>query len=199
MLNSIALTKERKIILVVGAILLLLGGIYRFWPSIVSVVSVADEIAIKRGHVEKYRRIVGLRDQAVAENAAFKRRFRQMENRFLSGETQSLAAVEIQNILNTIAENGNVKFSTMRVMKPLGSDTADYVRIPVQFVMNVDITQLKDVVYQIEAAPQLLVISEMGLRQVRSKDNQQVQAVITVEGVMKTHLAKDDGIRAGKG
>lgn len=190
MFNSIVLTKERKIILIAGAILLLLGGIYRFWPAMAAAVSVSDEIALKQEHVEKYRRIAARRDQVVAENAAIKRQFRQMEKRLLTGETPSLAAVEIQNILNAIAEAGNIKFSTMRVMKSVESDSADYVRVPVQFAMNADISQLKDVVYQIETAPQLLVISEMSVRQIRSKDNQQIQALITVEGVMAAPSAK---------
>jgi len=199
MFHFAALTRERKIILVAGAILLLLGAIYRFWPAMVSAVSVADEIALKQEHVEKYRRIAARREDAVSENAAVKRQFRQMENGLLTGTTPSLAAVEIQNTLNKIAENGNLKFSTMRVMKSVESDTADYVRVPVQFAMTSDIRQLKDVIYQIETASQLLMISELDIQQVRSKDNRQIQAVVTVEGVMKAPVAGDKGPRPGKG
>jgi len=185
MLGGVTLTKERKIIIIGGIFLLLLGGIYRFWPALVSTFSVSDEIAVKQKHVEKYRKIVDRRDRVINENAAVKQQFRQMENRLLTGTTPSLAAVEIQNTLNKIAETGNVKFSTMRVMKSVESETADYVRVPVQFTMDSDITQLKDVIYQIESDPQLLVVTELNVRQTRSRDNRQIRSVITVEGVMK--------------
>lgn len=180
------LTKERKRILAAGAVLLVLGAFYRFWPALEPLVSVADDIAVKREHVEKYRRIAAQGDQAAAENAAVKRRFRQMENRLLTGTTPSLAAVDVQNILNGIAAKENLKFSTMRVMRAVESEETDYIRVPVQFVMDADIMQLRDMIYQIETAPQFLAITEMSLRQVRSRDpnDRRIQAVITVEGVM---------------
>ncbi len=186
MFDNVEMTRERKFILIAGAVLLVLGVIYRFWPAIASTVSVADEIALKTEHVEKYQRIAARKDQVVKENAAVRKQFRQMENRLLSGSTPSLAAVEIQNTLNTIAENVNVKFSTMRVMKPPEDEIADYMRVPVQFSVDLDIVQFKDMIYQIETSSRLLlVVSELDIRQLRSRDGYRIRSVVTVEGVMK--------------
>jgi len=190
MFNSIVLNKERKMILIGGAILLLFGAIYRFYPVIISAVSVSDEIFIKKNQVEKYLRIAEQRPQAVKENAYLKRRFSQMESRLLTGKTPPLAAVEIQNILNGIGEVGNVKFTTTRVMKPKEDENTNYIRLPVQFSMNSDITQLKDIIYQIEASSTLLVITELNASLTRSRDHQLIRSTITVEGVMKAPQVK---------
>lgn len=186
MVNKTAMTRERKIILLAGAFLLVIGAMYRFWPAIVSTVSVADDIAFKTDQVEKYQQIAARKDQVVKENAGIKKQFRQMESRLLTGSTPSLSAVEIQNTLNAIAEAVGVKFSTMRVMKAVESEEADYVRVPVQFSMDSDILQFKDLIYQIETSSRLLVVSELDIRQLRSRDGYRIRSVVTVEGVMET-------------
>ena len=186
MFEKTAMTRERKIILLAGAVLLVIGAIYRFWPAIVSTVSVVDEIAFKTEQVEKYQQIAARKDLVVKENAAVKKQFRLMENRLLTGSTPSLSAVEIQNTLNGIAEAVGVKFSTMRVMKAVESEGAGYVRVPVQFSMDSDILQFKDMIYQIETSSRLLVVSELDIRQLRSRDGYRIRSVVTVEGVMKT-------------
>ena len=186
MFEKTAMTRERKIILLAGAVLLVIGAIYRFWPAIVSTVSVVDEIAFKTEQVEKYQQIAARKDPVVKENAAVKKQFRLMENRLLTGSTPSLSAVEIQNTLNGIAEAVGVKFSTMRVMKAVESEGAGYVRVPVQFSMDSDILQFKDMIYQIETSSRLLVVSELDIRQLRSRDGYRIRSVVTVEGVMET-------------
>jgi Tfp pilus assembly protein PilO len=190
MFDSIALNRERKIILISGALLLLLGAIYRFYPDIRSVVSVSDEIVMKKNHVEKYLRIVEQQKQAVSENKYFRRQFMQMERRLLTGETPTLAAVEIQEILKEIGDTNNVKFMTMRVMKPKEDEDAGYVRLPVQFSMNSDINQLKEIIYQIEASQKLLVITALDAKKAGLKENQLIRSTITVEGSMKAPQAE---------
>ena len=143
MLESIPLTKERKMILAFGAVVLLLGAIYRFYPNIHAMVSVSDEMAVKQKQVETYAGIVAQRQQIAKENATVKRLLNQTEARLLAGATPSLAAVEIQNILNAIGAQSNVKFVSMRVMKPEEDEKTGFVRLPVQFSMNSSISHLK--------------------------------------------------------
>lgn len=190
MFDSIGLNRERKIILIGGALLLLLGAIYRFYPVISSVVSVSDEIVMKKNHVEKYLRIVEQQKRVVSENKYFTRQFKQMERRLLTGETPTLAAVEIQEILKKIGDTSNVKFMTMRVMKPKEDEDAGYVRLPVQFSMNSDINQLKEIIYQIEASPELLVITALNAKRATSKKSRLIRSTITVEGSMKAPQAE---------
>jgi len=190
MFDSIVLNKERKIILISGAILLFFGAIYRFYPVIVSVVSVSDEIVMKQKHVEKYLGIVEQRKQAFSENKYYNRQFSQMENRLLTGETPSLAAVEIQEILKGVGDASGVRFITMQVMKPKEGENKDYIRLPVQFSMNSDIIQLKQIIYQIEASSKLLIITALDAKRAKSKEHHMIRSTFTVEGCMKAPRAE---------
>ncbi|MCK5783903.1 MAG: type 4a pilus biogenesis protein PilO, partial [Desulfobacterales bacterium] len=173
-----------------GAFLLLLGAIYRFYPVISSVVSVSDEIVMKQNHIEKYFRVVERQKQAVRENKYYKRQFKQMERKLLTGRTPTLAAVEIQEILKEIGDTSNVKFMTMRVMKPKASEDSGYMRLPVQFSINSDINQFKEIIYQIGASSKLLVITELDAKRTKSKKHQLIRSTITVEGSMKAPRKK---------
>ncbi|MDA8404589.1 MAG: type II secretion system protein GspM [Desulfobacteraceae bacterium] len=191
-LASIPLTKERKKILAAGAIVLLLGGIYRFYPDIRAMVSVSDEIAIKQKQVATYAGIAAQRQQIEKENAFVKRLQSQTEARLLSGATTSLAAVEIQNILNVIGTANNVKFDSMRVMKPEEDEKSGFIRLPVQFSMNSGIVQLRDILYKIEASPKLLIVKDLdaSLSSSRGQDAL-IRSTITVEGIMRHAGAKN--------
>jgi len=186
MLASIPLNKERKMILAFGAVILLLGAIYRFYPDIRAMVSVSNEMAVKIKQVETYKGIVAQRQQIAKENATVKRLMNQAEARFLPGATPALAAVEIQNRLNAIAAANKVTFESMRVMKPEEDEAAGFIRLPVQFSMNATIVQLKDILYKIEASPKLLIAKEFDASLARSRDqNALIRSTVTVEGVMR--------------
>jgi hypothetical protein len=186
MLESIPLTKERKMIIAFGAMALLLGAIYRFYPDLRAMVSASDEMAVKQKQVKTYSGIVAQRQQVEKENASVKRLKNQMETCFLPGDTPSLAAVEIQNILNAIGTANNVKFVTMRVMKPEEDKNSKFVRLPVQFSMNSTIVQLKEILYKIEASPKMLIVKELDAGISKSRDQlEMIRSTITVEGVMR--------------
>ena len=186
MLDSLPLTKERKMIIAFGAIVLLMGAIYRFYPEIHAMVSVSDEMAVKQKQVETYAGIVAQRQQIEKESAYVKRVLNQTEARLLPGATPSLAAVEIQNALNAIGTENNVKFVTMRVMKPEEDENSDFVRLPVQFSMSSTILQLRDILYKIEASSKLLIVKELDASLSKSRDQGDlIRSTITVEGIMR--------------
>jgi len=186
MLKTIPLNKERKMILAFGAVILLLGAIYRFYPDIRALVSVSDEMAVKQKQVETYAGIVAQRQQIAKENAAAKRLMIQVEARLLPGATPALAAVEIQNIIDDIAGASNVTFDSMRVMKPEADEKSEFIRLPVQFSMNANILQLKDILYKIEASPKLLIVKEFDASLSRSRNqNALIRSTVTVEGMMR--------------
>ncbi len=189
--KSIHLNTERKVILIGGIILLLAGAVYRFYPSVNSIFSIADEVELKKDHIGKYLKVVERRKQADRENKYVNRQFKQMGASLLEGDTTSLAAVEIQNIINEIVEISNVEITTMQVMKPKEAEKQDYTRIPVRFSIKSNIVQLKEILYKIESSPKLLIITELDSESVRSKEQKQIRSTIVVEGVMRRPVVSD--------
>jgi hypothetical protein len=185
MLPAFEITRERKIILIGGAVLLLLAAIYRFYPLIGPMFSGSDEIRMKQEILGRYQNVVARGDRVDADYARVSRMLSRVDAGLLSGATESLAAVEIQNIINTIATANNIKIETMQVMRTRDVDEVGYAMIPVRFVFGSDIPQLKDMLYGIESHDKLLIVSEINVGISTSRRTDDIRSTVAVEGVMK--------------
>ena len=183
--DRLKISKERKILLIAGAVLLLLGLVYRYFPAIDSMASLDDEILLKEQKLIKYRKMVRERNELEQKLINLNRTLERAEAGLLSGETSALAAVDIQNTLNAIAENIDVEVLTMRVLKPDEKEENLYIAVPVQVTLRGKVRQLKEMLYQVEDNAKLLKISDLRIRVIRSKEEGEVQATLTVEGFMK--------------
>jgi Tfp pilus assembly protein PilO len=182
---KLKINKERKIILLVGAVVILAGILYRFFPVFESMESLEQEIVLKQKKLQKYRQMVQERNELESRLISYNRIIERAESALLEGETSALAAVDIQNILSEITGKSDLEVLTMRVLKPEGEEEDLYTTIPVQITLRCTVRQLKEVVYQIESAPKLLRIGDLRVRVVRGKIEGQVQATLTVEGYTK--------------
>ncbi len=185
MFNSIKITKERKYILICGALVLFFGMIYRFYPNIHGLFSVSDEIAVKKNHIVKYLNVVNQRDRINTERVNLNRTLNRLESGLFTGKTASLAAVELQNMLNEIAHTNNVKIKTMQVLKETEPGEQIYIKIPVRFSFNSNVLQLKEILYEMAVSPKLLIITAMNIDLTRRKLEGNIRATITVQGIMK--------------
>jgi hypothetical protein len=189
MFKSITLNKERKTILIIGAVLLLLGAIYRVYPSVQALFSDSDEIEIKKKTIEKYQGIVAGQKGVERLNAQAVKLMGRVEAGLLTGKTSALAAVEVQGIINDIAAAENVKIQTMQVLAAKESkeaDTLGYELVPVKITIKSNILQLKEMIYKIESSDKLLVITDLSLDAGARGDSSELRSTLTVEGVMKT-------------
>ncbi len=182
---QLKINKKRKIILIAGAAVLLVGFLYRFFPAFESMEALEQDIDLKQKKLQKYRRMVQERNELESRLISYNRVIERAESGLLEGETSALAAVDIQNILNEIAGRSGLEVLTMRVLKPEGKEGDLYTTIPVQVTLRCTVRQLKEVVFQIESSPKLLRIGDFRARVVRSKEEGQVQATLTVEGFTK--------------
>lgn len=165
--------------------MLLLAAIYRFYPLIGPFFSGSDEIHVKQDIIERYQNVVGRDRQVDAEHARVSRMLSRAEAGLLAGATESLAAVEIQNIINTIAAANNIKIDTMQVMKTRDADGVGYAMIPVRFTFGSNILQLKEILHRVEIHDKMLIVSEINTGQTIRSRSGEIRSTITVEGVMK--------------
>jgi hypothetical protein len=184
------MTKERKYILIGGAILLLLGAVYRFFPDTEVFQPMGADLVLKERKILKYRQMVQERNELNAELISLNRAVERAEAGLLTGETPALAAVDIQNILNDIANRAAVQVQSMRVLNPEESDKESpekglYLKIPVQITLISTARQLKEVLYQIETSLKFLKISEMRVRVNNIRDPEKIYSTLTVEGIMR--------------
>jgi hypothetical protein len=185
MFKSIKLNQERKNILIIGAVLLLIGTVYRFYPVIHEIFSVSDEVDVKEKNIQKYYQIVSRYKGVEKEKNQLSRMLDGASAGLLTGKTPALAAVEAQGIINDIAAADNVKIETIQVLNTKESEDLDYILIPVKFSIKSNIMQLKDMIYKIESSNKLLVITELIADVGSGRENGEIRATLTAEGVMK--------------
>ncbi len=169
-----------------GAILLTLGLIYRFWPYLEDIRGGdRGDIALKEAQVRKYRKIVRNADTLERKALFLEKTLERLESGLLTGRTPSLAAADIQNILSGFAGRNGVEISSVRVLDPKKVENQPYVGIPVQFTVEPTMRQLKEILYRIASSEKYLTVEELRITVARRRHGEQIQAVITVSGYMK--------------
>lgn len=179
------MTKERKILLISGAIILFLGAVYRFYPDLENMFSSSSEILHKEKKLAKYRNMVQEKEKLQAKLIALNKDLVRAETGLLTGGTPALAAVDIQNTLNGIAEAAQTEIKTMRVLKAKIPEQGQYLSIPVQVTLDAGMRQLKEIIYRIENSSKLLIISKSRIRLPNTKRLNSIKADFTIEGFMK--------------
>jgi len=182
---SLKIDKEKKYILIAGAVLLFFGLIYRFSPDLDFLNTTTEEIQLKEKKLIKYRQMVREKNFLEKKLISLNRTIDRAEAGLLTGKTPALAGVDLQNILTEIVSKSEIEIKTMRVMKPEEFEAFDYLGILIQATFVARTRQLKEILYQIEASDKLLAIKELKIRSLRRrKEPGMVQTTIRVEGYM---------------
>jgi Tfp pilus assembly protein PilO len=183
---KLVMDKRKRTILIAGTVLLLFGLAYRFVPYFEGVQGGETEIAAQKKRIAKYRQTVKGRGELEASLATLNKSLEQAEAVLLTGKTEALAAVDVQNVLNEIALGSGVEIKSVQVLKSPQKDSDQYVSVPVQFSVNATIRQLKDILYKIEASPKFfLTVERIGISVAGAGSAGQMRADITVSGIMK--------------
>ena len=184
-MQRMTLTKERKYILIAGAALLLMGAIYRLYPVLNDMLPSNSEIAVKANRVAKYQQKIAGRDALQKRVVALTQRFERAQRLLLDGATPSLAAVDIQNLINEIVNANKLEIESLQVLRVQDSAVSEFRSVPVQVNLTLNIRQLLDLVYKIESAPQLLAITDLTIRSQSTGQQGKLQVRMTVAGYMK--------------
>ncbi len=179
------MTKERKYILIGGLILLLAGAIYRFFPEVPGF-GFNDAIKLKERKIIKYQRALEQKNKLDAKIKALTKAVAKAESGLLTGGTQAISAVEIQNILNEIAGVTGVEIKSMRVLRSKKPKPEDFiVAIPIWVRAVASIGQIKSMLYKIENNRKILKITKFRIRVNNPKNHDEFQTEFTVTGFMK--------------
>jgi len=183
------LTKERKIILIGGAILLLLGLIYNLAPTVQGVFSDDEALALKEQKLTKYVAKVNEKTSLAQQAKALENRLRRIEAGLLTPKTPALAAVDIQTMIRDIAVRYGAEVKTMRILSAVSSEDNAYMAIPVEVTLSSDVRQLVEVLYGIETSSRLLQVVDLTSRAAGGRSGNTILSTMTVEGYMKRQEA----------
>jgi len=179
------LTKERKIILIVGAILLLLGLVYNLAPSFSEWLAEDETLGLKEQKLLKYRAKVKEKASFAQQEKSLGSRLRRIEAGLLTPKTPALAAVDIQTMVRDIAARYGAEIKTMRILSAVPDSDHAYVAIPVEVTLSSSIRQLVEVLYGIETSTRLLHVADITARAAGGRRGNTILSTMTVEGFMK--------------
>jgi flagellar biosynthesis/type III secretory pathway M-ring protein FliF/YscJ len=179
------LSKRDNKFISAGAAAVVIFCIFKFglFPVYDTFTERRTEIEQKEQTREKYRKFLSEQSdlQKNMEEKGFKEGF--VQQSLLRGETTSLAAADIQKIIDEFVKESKVDMQSVKV---LDSDTKDeFVVIPVQVAFSSDLTRLVKFVRGIETDRKLLTIPEMKIRVKNEQKPQDVSVTLTVAGYMK--------------
>ncbi|MFH1155015.1 MAG: type II secretion system protein GspM [Pseudomonadota bacterium] len=179
------MNKERKIIISIGIVLLVVAFVYRYAPDVQSFLVDEDAIALKMKKLQQQTQLIARKDNYQARHDGTAALLANAENWLLTGETPAMAAVDMQNIIKAVVYKAGLEVASFQVLKASDPDTTGYVGIPVKFQVVSTARQLKDILYGIEGADKLFQITEINSRlagRYQPGVPIMVRSVITVEG-----------------
>ncbi len=183
---NLNLSKQKKLILGIGIVLLFLALVYRFFPLVDGMGEGGDEISLKQQKMLKYTQRIQDGPALEKRRRALDRNLQQLKQGLLQARTPALAAVSMQNLMRDIASSMDVEVKTTRVLKPTEVEATNYIAVQVQFSVDVTIQQLRGLLYRIESSDIFLQVAVLKLN--ANTDNMPVRlrATITIEGMMRT-------------
>lgn len=182
----LVMDKKRKYFLIALVVVLSVAVLFQYVPEMRSALSTDGEARLMERQVAKYREAVLKKDHLQSTLMQMDKALNRAESGLLTGNTKAIAAVDIQNILNALAEQSGVRLKTIRVLKAAAEEENVYMPIPVQITFDASIRQVKEIVYRIENANKLLRVPAVRIRLLNMKTPETVQTTLTVEGFMKT-------------
>jgi len=175
---------QRKHLVIALAILTLLAVTYRFYPFFEEILSPGKEIELEERRLVKYQKTIDSGGDIDKKRDSLNNTLGELESRLLTGKSASLAAVEVQKIMEDIAGKTGVQIGFMNVLKPEDLERRLYVRVPVEFQIFPTVRQLKEILYRIETAQKSLDVKKMVIQEHGGK-GRQLRCSITVSGLMK--------------
>ena len=139
---------------------------------------------MKEAKLLKFRKMVESGQSLDKTLKSLNKTLEELETGLLAGKTPSLAAAEIQKILHEITSRNNVEIKTMKVLTPEELGQKSYLSIPIEFCINANIRQLKEILYGIAVSPVYLNVKKMRAIYFRAR-GREFRSFITVAGFMK--------------
>jgi len=188
-----ALTKERKLLLAGGALVLLLGLIYNLAPRFADWEARDEALDLQRDTLARYRRIIAEKDALGREKRALEGLLRRSEAGLLDAKTPALAAVEIQKGLQDLAARLGAEVKSMRQREAASPDEdAPYRPVSVEVTLAASIGQLVEMLHAVETDSRVQRVLEMTLRAAAGRDEGAILATLTIEGFMRNARQTED-------
>jgi Tfp pilus assembly protein PilO len=144
------------IIFVVLARYVLIGPFVERWEWVRSQLEIQPQL------LEKNLRFLGQKEELVAMLEATQSELKAREPKLLTGDTPSVSASDLQDVIQGLATKEGTQVITTRVLNP--ETAGNFAKISIQMEIGGQIDQLASLIRGIENSPKLLMVDEINVR-----------------------------------
>lgn len=155
--------RERSLVVAtVVIIVLVLARYVLIGPFVERREWVKSQLEIQPQLLEKNLRFLGQKEELVAILEATHSELKAREPKLLTGDTPSVSASDLQDVIQGLATKEGTQVITTRVLNP--ETAGNFAKISIQMEIGGQIDQLASLIRGIENSPKLLMVDEINVR-----------------------------------
>lgn len=184
-------SRNRILWIFIGVAIFVLIFTLGILPMVESTRRMKEEIALKRKVLLKYSEFLQKRKTVEEELGRVQKRYEEVQQRFLPGETPQLSAANLQEVLKKLLEKNGMTIRSFRILEP--KDISMYRRISIHIDFNPvnNLLSLVQFIHDIEHHDKELMISEMDLLVLNPRMPNSIQGSFVISGLVKMNQIKE--------
>jgi len=187
------ISKRDKKILTVGALAAVLIFVvnYVMVPFVQGELDIRERTQQKEMLLEKYEKIMSQRDEIEKKLNQLRGKQNQLNRKLLKGSTPSLAAAEMQKVLENISKKHGLELKSVKVKEEEERD--EFLAIPLEVRLITDLNKTRKFLSDLEKNAKCLVIPKLKISVKNQRDPKEVIVTLVVNGFfMKKGEEKKD-------
>ena len=184
-------SRNRILWIFIGVAIFVLIFTLGILPMVEATRRMKEEIALKRKVLLKYSEFLQKRKTVEEELGRVQKRYEEVQQRFLPGETPQLSAANLQEVLKKLLEKNGMTIRSFRILEP--KDVSMYKRISIHIDFNPvnNLLSLVQFIHDIEHHDKELMISEMDLLVANPRMPNTIQGSFVISGLVKMNQTKE--------
>ena len=184
-------SRNRILWIFIGVAIFVLIFTLGILPMVEATRRMKEEIALKRKVLLKYSEFLQKRKTVEEELGRVQKRYEEVQQRFLPGETPQLSAANLQEVLKKLLEKNGMTIRSFRILEP--KDISMYRRISIHIDFNPvnNLLSLVQFIHDIEHHDKELMISEMDLLVANPRMPNTIQGSFVISGLVKMNQTKE--------
>ncbi len=189
------ISRRDKRFLTVGAVALLLFLVvnYVIIPFMESEREIREGTEQKEVTLEKFEKIIAGRAEVEKQLAQVKKKQTQLNAKLLTGSTPSLAAADMQKMLEKISGTHDLELKSVKVQD--GEKQGDLLTIPLEIRLQTDLERTRKFLADIEKNQKYLIVPSLKISVQNQRDPKEVIVTMVVTGF----FMKEEAVQEEKG
>ena len=184
-------SRNRILWIFIGVAIFVLIFTLGILPMVEATRRMKEEIALKRKVLLKYSEFLQKRKTVEEELGRVQKRYEEVQQSLLPGETPQLSAANLQEVLKKLLEKNGMTIRSFRILEP--KDISMYRRISIHIDFNPvnNLLSLVQFIHDIEHHDKELMISEMDLLVPNPRMPNSIQGSFVISGLVKMNQTKE--------